>query len=251
MKKRAVIIGMLLITCAISLSGCSFSQSVDNFANGMAKFAKKHTKTVPGPKIKKTFNVGSYHNLKINTEASDLEVKTGKAYQVIYHGKKKVTPTVKVQNGTLQIKQQMPNGYGNITDDQTITIVIPKEKLASLSIDSESGDVDLDDLNVHTLKVDTESGDFDAGKLVTNWGKVDTESGDVDIDALKSKTGFGIDSESGDVTIKNVNASGYDLDAESGDLTVNGKDHDDDYTRHTHTSNVLKVDSESGDIEIN
>lgn len=172
------------------------------------------TRTVTTP-------VSAFNKVDAELSNANIEIKSGKQYQVIYDGKTKLAPKIKVKNGTLYLESSgsSVNINGNIFDlfnkkhsvVPLITIVLPKKELKDLSIDNSNGS-------------------FISKDIVISQADIDLSNGNV--------------------KIAHTTAQGYDLSTSNGYITVNGEKFSDEYSKNASANRVLDIQTSNGNIDI-
>ena len=167
-----------------------------------------------GPIVQKELTHQQFNQIDVNVANANIKIQKGDSYRVIYNGREKMVPAVKVENSVLKVERN--NGSVNINANifdlfkknsivPTITIEIPKKKLDKVTIDSSNGNVTVKD-------------------LALKRGQIDTSNGSV--------------------VVRNSVAQGYDLD-------TSGQDEGDTYSQNDVGDNVLEIDTSNGNITVN
>lgn len=234
MKFRKMFIVILGIFSMICLCGCG-------------KIIINNSSKEDGQQVDKVLNNNIFSNVIVNSETSNIVIKTGKKYQVRYQGGKNFLPKAENKNGQLIIKQE-----GSSKGNPVITITIPKgTNLTQADLKSEEGDIAVNNIVIKTAQFNTEEGDVDIANSSINGGQVSSEEGDVSLKNVLEKSGMTIKAEQGDVTVSDNNFKGYDLTTEEGSISVNGHSYaSSTYKKKVHEKNVLVVKSEEGDITV-
>ena len=92
--------------------------------------------------------------------------------------------------------------------------------------------------------MNTDDGDIDINNLKSPSGKIDTSDGDITINKLNSKNGFKINTDDGDIHISMSNFSGYNLNVDDGDIKVKGDSSSDTFTQNKNSTNVLTASTQ-------
>jgi len=169
-----------------------------------------------GPIVQKELTHQQFNQIDVNVANANIKIQKGDSYRVIYNGREKMVPAVKVENSVLKVERN--NGSVNINANifdlfvPTITIEIPKKKLDKVTIDSSNGNVTVRDVSLKRGQIDTSNGS---------------------------------------VVVRNSVAQGYDLDTSNGRITVNGQDEGDTYSQNDVGDNVLEIDTSNGNITVN
>ena len=129
------------------------------------------------------------------------------------------------------------------TNTARLVVTIPESYLASLSISTVSGDVDIiKDVAADTISINTISGKIDASNLnAENSVSIATVSGEISCHSIESKRKATIATTSGNIDINEV--QGADLELRSVSSTV-------ETTAKIKTGGNLKTSSSSGKIKL-
>ncbi|WP_297817978.1 DUF4097 family beta strand repeat-containing protein [uncultured Lactobacillus sp.] len=187
----------------------------------------------PGKTVKQTITTKSFSKVKADLEISDVVVKSGKSFKVVYHGASKLKPNVKISNGSLIIKQDKDLPSTISTSATRLTIVVPQGKLESISIENDAGDVDLIKGNVSKkVNIEADSGDLNVSDSQIYQAKLESDSGDITVSHTPFD-GYKLEADSGEIEL-------FDQNAENGTLKKN-----------IHATHILHAETDSGDIAVN
>lgn len=138
--------------------------------------------------VNKNFSVESFNQIKVDNSIDNIRLVTGDRYSVSYTGQEKLEPSVKVKNGILTIDspERSITINGSIFNakklKQELTIKMPKKELKYLSIDTSSGNISADNLEVQKGIIDTSNGKVYLKNLITKNGfKIDTSNGNISV----------------------------------------------------------------------
>jgi hypothetical protein len=240
MKKRYLALGLL----AIATIGCAAYYTRVSVGSGWHK---------SGNKVVKTLATKEFTSIKADLDLADLDIKTGKEFKVSYEGHQHFTPTATVKNGQLTLSQPIHGNY-RCSGTERVTIVVP-EKLKRVYLRTDEGDINVEKLLTAAGEVHSSEGDVTLRNLTTEKQlKIATDEGDVNLHGLNLQNGLHVYSDEGDVNIINTAAGGYDLATDEGDITVHGHDVSGDdashYLKNTKSKNVIKVNTDEGDITV-
>lgn len=174
-----------------------------------------------GPIVQKELTHQQFNQIDVDVANANIEIKEGNDCRVIYNGREKMVPAVKVENSVLKVERN--NGSVNINANifdlfkknsivPTITIEVPKKKLNKVTIDSSNGNVTVRDVSLKRGQIDTSNGS---------------------------------------VVVRNSMTQGYDFETFNGRITVNGQDEGDTYSKNDVGNNVLEIDTSNGNITVN
>ena len=234
MKFKKIITTILASILVIGLVGCGKIEINKGSKNA-------------GKQVDKTLTNEIFSSVITKSVASDVIIKTGKEYRVRYQGGENFLPKIENKNGQLIIKQN-----GSSKGNPVITITVPKDNnLTQANIKAEEGDISVQNIKVNNAQFNAEEGDVDLANTSVGEGQISSEEGDINLKDSVAKSGVTIKAEQGDVTASGNNFKGYDLTTEEGSISVNGHSYaSSTYKKKIHEKNVLKVESEEGDITV-
>ena len=148
------------------------------------------------------------------------EVKNG-----VFHLKEKNTNnrTVYIGIDIGQLFKEVKEGDSNKLDD-TIVLYIPKEKrMDSVTINSNTGDLQIKALDTKEINLNTELGDMKIAKLSAAKGKIKEQDGDVKIEDSKLQA-IEFSSSMGALNLENVTWNTGSIKAGDGDTKINDSD---------------------------
>lgn len=111
-----------------------------------------------GAAVTKTLSTESFTSIKTKIGISDLKIKEGNDYKVVYHGHKNIIPTVKVNNGELTINQK--NTSVSFSGADKVIIIVPK-KLKNINIQTDEGDIKIGELTALSGQIESSEGNID------------------------------------------------------------------------------------------
>jgi lia operon protein LiaG len=224
----------------------------------------------------KSFNISEIKDIDINSFSSDINLINTNDNKVKVHIYGKLyaknrdnvnEPVIELNNGKLEVKQNRRNKtYVGLNfnvfwfnkNDVRIDVFIPKAYREDMSIDSSSGNIKTDTLDIKSLKVDTFSGKITLDDVTSGTINIDTSSGDITAGSLKAKDveiksfsgkfrskaletdKLEVSSSSGEVSLGLVKAVDVVLDTFSGKINAEGFE-----------ANNAKVSSSSGKVLFN
>lgn len=271
-----LVVGLVFGTIGFALrKGKSFSVYFEN-GKIVSSDEEDTFKTLP-----KT-TIDSFDVAEINVDYADVEfVATDDEYAIEYkvHGNE---PEYDIKDGklTFTFNQQNKNSISIIfsgnTEQSKITFYVPGDKLSSITINSNYGDVILGDMEVSTINLDMNYGDAnltnvnvsetfkiesDYGDVVginCSFAKIDANLsyGDVEFDKVAISGDVAFELSYGDVDINLTSGEiSYDLKTHFGDIVINGKEVGDGSEQSAkftsdHEGSITVTD-DYGDININ
>ena len=195
--------------------------------------------------VTNTFEISDpFDNINIEGDTEDLvfERSTDGKCTVVCYEYEEQPHSVTVENGRLNISI-LPGSYlhfGLITESPKTTVYLPGETYKKLTIDTDTGDVDLPkDFSFSSLHIQSDTGDVNCLASADTDITIATQTGRIrlaDITAssaiLTSDTGrmelSGVDltgalditEDTGDVTLKNVKAASLKSDGDTGEILL-------------------------------
>ena len=171
--------------------------------------------------------------------------------------------TVTVAGDTLQIKEVSHRkwydfiGFG--VSKMELTILLPKQEMDQLTIDTSTGDITLQDMKIKgelkfntstgnakfsnvtadSLAMDSSTGDFKFSDVTAKSLKLDTSTGDIEMNGVKLESALTIETNTGDVKVLDSDAASVKIETDTGDI----------HCRFLTEKNV-KADSDTGKIRL-
>ncbi|NRO59222.1 DUF4097 family beta strand repeat-containing protein [Lactobacillus helveticus] len=170
--------------------------------------------------VQKVLTNRKFNQVKVDTSNANIKVKRGSHYRVLFEGRQKLLPKVKIKNKQLIVedKDGIKVVNGNLFDlfkkhsvVPQITIELPDEKLKNIGIDNSNGNVTVQGVAV-------------------SQGEIDLSNSNIMVD--------------------HSTADGYDLDTLNGHVEINGSDKGDSYSKNDKARRVLSIDNSNGDITV-
>lgn len=184
--------------------------------------------------IDETYN-DIFNKINIEVKAGKIEIKNGEKDEtkVIIYGDKDRS-SVKINNNELIVSSKEKTCIG-ICFNQTISkveIYLPSDYEGNIKINSDYGDIDIDELKGAQIDANISAGDIVTNSLSS--ANITNKFGDITINGYAKK--LSIEEKCGDISINEVD----DIDAINnyGDIKI------------TKVNNYLKLKDNCGDIEI-
>lgn len=207
-----------------------------------------------------------FSNIMIEETTSDIDfvyVEDGNC-KVVAKEYSKVSHLVEVTDGTLTIKEDDQRKWHeklfNFSDTK-VTVYINQKVLNNLTIDTETGDVDINnkftfsnilingstadvELYATTLEsvlINLDTGDIEVSN--TSCGNMDLKvsTGDIEIENLNCLNKLKITVSTGDVEIENVSCKDFSSDGSTGRITLN----------NVLVNNNMNIKRDTGDVRLN
>lgn len=232
-----------------------------------------------------TISLDEFNEMKIDLNVMDLTIETGDEACIHYEcNKKKLVPEIYVDDKVLVVKQQSFKNIFNIGRVKAkMVITVPKDaEYSRVSIDTDTGDVAINDIKGDVLSLSTDTGDIkitgisfeksdiegDTGDMKFNScnlgdTEISNDTGDVSLinsDFAGESGSLNIDNDTGDVRIEGCRDLGLfvtDLSTDIGDIEVNGTNCKKKYSQEAVSSGQsennpkIVISTDIGDIRVN
>lgn len=267
MKKIIVRIGgiFLAIGCVLALIGW-FSGGKQKLLH--ASFDSQTTK------YKNTTNkLESFDRIHATLPTADLQIKSGKSFQIETKGINPKYVKYHVKNNQLDLKQSdhFEMSFFNISTssspDSKITITVPeKTTLKSSVISAGEGDVTFSHTDFDKLSAKLSEGDFNSTKNTLKDSTIKSDEGDVDftntrlanLEAILAEGDFSakkgsfkgnnsISVNEGDSTISGIHDAAYHLSGDEGDNSLFDNESSHNLSSKKESSNKVFVHTDEGD----
>lgn len=210
----------------------------------------------------KTYNIDSFEQMQIDTTSTDIIVKPSDSdeIKIVIYGKKGEDVNSTIEDDTLIVTKSTKNqfcfGFCFYNKDE-IVLYLPSQMESTLTIKTNSGDINIQNFENLSLIIKTSSGDIETGivkdvELITKSGdvevdtsskaKIQTSSGEVKIRNFQILESSSIETSSGDVYIHEITDSYIDAKTNSGDIQIKEGNRFSEVELHIKTS--------SGDITV-
>ena len=169
----------------------------------------------------------AFASILIDTESADVRfaVSEDESVKVLTHERKSARHSVGVYDGKLVIRVKELPWYEQLGDlyfgREHITILLPKEKSVSVLVETDTGDVTLPKgLAFGEVSIETDTGDVTVSSKVNGILKADTDTGDVTVQNTEVEAIL-IGTDTGDVDVFSTQVSGtVGIETESGDVIM-------------------------------
>lgn len=238
-SKHFVITGIILLFVGIVLFGIGLGLGAKfNF-----NITSKGIKFRGEEQIKKTENLNSFSNIKLDLSSYNVKLVKSDHYGIeytYYDDSDKIY--FNVDNDTLTIKQKEKNyfviGFFSIFDTTDIIIYYNGEMdLVNLKIDS--GNIKCDKLIANKINVDVDFGKISFSNInVKNNLDIKTNSSKINLNNINTKI-LDIDNDFGKIDINNLLTENLNIDADSSSININKI-----------SSNLTKINNDFGNVNI-
>ena len=242
-----VLLGAVIFTVAMTVANWDFS------ALGGQYETTTHTvgEDVNGISVK-----------SISADIRLLPAKDG-VCRVVCTEEEHLTHTVTVKDGILSIEVLDERSWTDhllgFTKDE-ITVYLPKTEYGTLSIDSDTSDIEISNsFSFSSLKIAVSTGDVTSGASVSGDVKITTSTGDIRLQKL-SANAITIETTTGEITLTEIAATGaITCTLSSGDLTLVGVTCDSLSTTASTgeaeldtvtVNNMLRIERSTGDVTV-
>ena len=181
---------------------------------------------------------GDLKTIEMNGDAFDVTIKKGVENKVSYYDHKGLHITF--QNGKLVVKGHVKKRF-LLSHALALTITV-KDDLDRILLDSQAGDIDINDVHVKTINMTSKAGDIDVNNCQADDLTINTKAGDIDIDNNHIQN-IDVKSSAGDFDCDNTMFSSLKCELLAGDCTVNGAEDLSGYTYH--------LETKFGDVDVN
>lgn len=205
-----------------------------------------------GKRITKTFSEKSFNSISANMRLSDLTIKSGRKYAVVYRGPDKIIPKISVKNDQLTIKQTHKVATTVVEENSKIIVTVPANKLKELKLKLASGDLTVNNIkSLAQVEMSTQEGDLEINNsVITRSAKCTSDEGDIEIENSRIQSAT-LDTQQGDIDIAASPFKGYDLKTTHGDIEYLTKVFNvKSFQKNTSAENLLKARSYNGEISI-
>ncbi|MCR8846040.1 DUF4097 domain-containing protein [Paenibacillus sp. SC116] len=200
-------------------------------------------------KIEQSFQVGSIQAIDINNESWDIEFKSTDSNQITItaEGKQKdeKNDPVVIKEDTNKILITQKNHKAGFMDnfkfgkEGTISISIPRHSVDTITVDNRFGDMEWNDIALHTVDISTETGSMMVKGLTADIGKVTSENGPLGMrdSSVRELTAT---STTGDSDMTNVTSSSMKITSTNGAISI----------KDANESESVVVQTKLGDIAV-
>ncbi|MBR1629340.1 MAG: DUF4097 family beta strand repeat protein [Lachnospiraceae bacterium] len=229
MKKnriRLIAVGMLLLCCSVSLSGCKkVTSQVKSITSGVKQTLKGKESVEEEQELKK------FNKVSVDLMSADVNIEWGDGYSIEITRTADYPIEAEVSKKTLLIHSDNSAPKNNLS--ATLNITVPKKaSLTSVDVDVAAGDFSVRDISVDKISLKPAAGDCTIEGCQIQELDVDGNVSDV---LVKDS-----------VSIKDTSLS---LATDVGTIKVGGKERKSPYKKKD-GKNFIKVDVSVGDITI-
>ncbi|MBO4419027.1 MAG: DUF4097 family beta strand repeat protein [Oscillospiraceae bacterium] len=193
-----VLLGAILFVCIMAANDWDFSRlSTSKYENRTVEIAE------------------DFQNISIRSETEDIDfvLTDDGSCKVVLYEREKVTHSVDVANGTLSIKQMdTRKWYDNIavfsTDSPKITVYLPRNEYAALSIEESTGDISLPgEIGFESIQITASTGDITCFSSASKSIRVQTSTGHIRLEKLSAGE-IDLTASTGRIELRSVECAG-------------------------------------------
>ena len=234
MKKAALIMATILLIAGLAVSFAAFASAGFDFRN--LSTVKAETKTYTAE--------GTFDRIEIRENTADVTfaVSEDETATVVCRETAPTVHTVTVEDGTLKIVSGETIGWRNLFElsfeSPSVTVYLPKKAYASLSIVTQTGDVEVPDwLTFSSAAIHGSTSDVRFDAKVKNLLSIETSTGEIIVNGASAKA-IDCKTTTGDVRMTNVACEGdVYIKVSTGEAFLEGL-----------TCRDLKSDGSTGDV---
>lgn len=228
--------------------------------------------------VSQSHELDAFTNIKIVNEYGDIDIVTSDSvYKLDTKVLKQQDVTYHIKDGTLTIetvakkKNDFQIGFGSFSSP-SIKLYVPKDaKIDSVTIDSNFGDIAIQELHYQQLNLVQDYGDITFNNMIGDNTEITQSFGDLTLHHFTSN-GIGIESEHGDISIdgtlngqSTITSSfgdttlhlqnkqselGYNLTTSFGDITINDEEQSGTVTQVNNADDQLHISLSQGDLDV-
>lgn len=203
-----------------------------------------------------TYNeeVESFTNVEVQVNVLDVYIQSGDKYEVNIECDERVKPELEINDNTLILKslknvKNLPSDIKNVC-----YITVPADiSLDSINMNSDIGDVQLDNILAQNSILTVSIGDIIVNNSDIQILGIDAPVGDVTLVDTKFDN-IQAQVDAGDIqitTTENLSDYSFDIQTAIGDININDREYEENYTKTGSTDKQIKVISSVGDVKVN
>lgn len=204
MKKAALIMATILLIAGLAVSFAAFASAGFDLRN--LATVKAETKTYTAE--------GTFDRIEIRENTADITfaVSEDETATVVCRETAPTVHTVTVEDGTLKIVSEETIGWRNLFelsfDSPSVTVYLPKKAYASLSIETQTGDVEVPDwMTFDGAAIHGSTSDVRFDAKVKNLLSIETSTGDISVNGISAET-IDCKATTGQIRMQNVTCTG-------------------------------------------
>lgn len=203
-----------------------------------------------------TYNeeVESFTNVEVQVNVLDVYIQSGDKYEVNIECDERVKPELEINDNTLILKslKNVKNLPSDIKNVCYITVPVDTE-LGSININSDVGDVQIDNMLAQNIILTVSVGDVIVNGSDIKTCDIEASVGDVTLTDTKFDN-IQAQVDTGDTqitTTENLSDYSFDITTDVGDISINNDEYEDKYTKTGSADKQIKVTSSVGCVKVN
>ena len=249
-----IIIAALVVVNTLTSSESSESgEAVENKSNIAEYETKKNSDTSSNIY---TYNeeVERFTNIEVQVNVIDVYIQSGDKYEVKIECDERVKPELEIKDNILILKslQDVNNIPYNTKNVCYITVPADTE-LGSININSDVGDVQIDNTLAQNIILTVSVGDVMVNGSDIKTCDIDASVGDVTLTDTKFDN-IQAQVDTGDTqitTTENLSDYSFDIKTAVGDININNDEYEEKYTKTGSADKQIKVTSSVGYVKVN
>ncbi len=203
-----------------------------------------------------TYNeeVERFTNIEVKVNVIDVYIQSGDKYEVKIECDERVKPEFEIKDNILILKslQDVNNIPYNTKNVCYITVPADTE-LGSVNINSDVGDVQIDNILAQNIILTVAVGDVIVNGSDIKTCDIDASVGDVTLTDTKFDN-IQAQVDTGDTqitTTENLSDYSFDITTDVGDISINNDEYEEKYTKTGSADKQIKVTSSVGYVKVN
>lgn len=258
LRTISIVVATLVIIIAAlvvvnTLTSSESGEAVENKSNIAEYETKKNSDTSSNIY---TYNeeVERFTNIEAQVNVIDVYIQSGDKYEVKIECDERVKPELEIKDNILILKslQDVDNIPYNTKNVCYITVPVDTE-LGSININSDVGDVQIDNTLAQNIILTVSVGDVMVNGSDIKTCDIDASVGDVTLTDTKFDN-IQAQVDTGDTqitTTENLSDYSFDIKTAVGDININNDEYEEKYTKTGSADKQIKVTSSVGYVKVN
>lgn len=258
LRTISIVVATLVIIIAAlvvvnTLTSSESGEAVENKSNIAEYETKKNSDTSSNIY---TYNeeVERFTNIEVQVNVIDVYIQSGDKYEVKIECDERVKPELEIKDNILILKslQDVDNIPYNTKNVCYITVPVDTE-LGSININSDVGDVQIDNTLAQNIILTVSVGDVMVNGSDIKTCDIDASVGDVTLTDTKFDN-IQAQVDTGDTqitTTENLSDYSFDIKTAVGDININNDEYEEKYTKTGSADKQIKVTSSVGYVKVN
>ena len=246
-----IIIAALVVVNTLTSS--KSGEAVENKSNIAADGTKKNSDTSSNIYTDNE-EVERFTNIEVKVNVIDVYIQSGDKYEVKIECDERVKPELEIKDNILILKslQDVNNIPYNTKNVCYITVPADTE-LGSININSDVGDVQIDNTLAQNIILTVSVGDVIVNGSDIKTCDIEASVGDVTLTDTKFDN-IQAQVDTGDTqitTTENLSDYSFDITTDVGDISINNDEYEEKYTKTGSADKQIKVISSVGCVKVN